>query len=34
MNRVGEHELKSAMMMMMMMMVMSLRQQSGLWRRN
>jgi hypothetical protein len=33
MNRVGEHEWKSAMMMMMMMM-MNLRQQSGLWRRN
>jgi hypothetical protein len=33
MNRVGEDEWKSAMMMMMMM-VMSLRQQSGLWRRN
>jgi hypothetical protein len=29
MNRVGEHEWKSAMMMMM-----NLRQQSGLWRRN
>jgi hypothetical protein len=34
MNRVGEHEWKSATMMLMMMMVMSLRQQSGLWRRN